>query len=477
MMFELRPYQRDLIDRVQGAWADGFQAPCVVLPCGGGKSVIVAEIARIILEKDGNILFLVHRRELVAQIYATFIRFKLCIERCRIEMVQTACRHLEELPKPDLIITDENHHSLAGSYKKIYEYFPDVKRLGVTATPERLNGSGLKDVNDILIEGVSAKWLIENHYLAPYEYYAPPLSDTMPKFHTRQGDYVQSEVADFFRKKKIYGDVIRQYRKLADGKQAICYLPSIDFSREIADRFNRAGIPAAHMDGETPAILRNSIVESFRKGEIKILCNVDIISEGFDVPDCECAILLRPTKSLTLFIQQSMRCMRYKEGKTAIIIDHVNNCILHGFPDTEREWLLDGHPKGKGKIKGEAPVKVCKRCYCTVAMNTRFCPVCGYEFEHRESSIQKVDVELRRLDRSEREKVEMQNKVRNMLTYKECQTYNELLEFAKQHNYKKGWAFYKAKELNIFDSKKSRRNTTPKRYPIRAFEGWNCNQK
>ena len=476
MMFELRPYQRELIDRVQGAWADGFQAPCVVLPCGGGKSVIVAEIARIILEKDGNILFLVHRRELVAQIYATFIKFKLCIERCRIEMVQTACRHLEELPKPDLIITDENHHSLAGSYKKIYEYFPDVKRLGVTATPERLNGSGLKDVNDILIEGVSAKWLIENHYLAPYEYYAPPLSDTMPKFHTRQGDYVQSEVADFFRKKKIYGDVIRQYRKLADGKQAICYLPSIDFSREIADRFNRAGIPAAHMDGETPAILRNSIVERFRKGEIKILCNVDIISEGFDVPDCECAILLRPTKSLTLFIQQSMRCMRYKEGKTAIIIDHVGNYLEHGFPDDDREWSLDGHQK-KSVRQGEMPVKVCPRCYCTVSLNTYQCTNCGYEFERKTKPTETVDVDLQQLDPAEREKFRFENKIRRMLSYRECQTYNELLEFARQHNYKRGWAYYKAKELNIIGSQKSQRNTTPKRYPCRAVGMWLSDEK
>ncbi len=470
-MFTLRPYQRDLVDKVQGAWAEGYQAPCVVLPCGGGKSVIVAQITKNVIENGGNVLFLVHRKELVAQIYATFIRFKIDIGRCRIEMVQTLSRHPEHIPNPDLIITDENHHSLAKSYKKIYEHFKDSKRLGVTATPERLGGTGLKEVNDILIEGVTAKWLIDNHYLSPYLYYAPPVMEKMPKFHTRKGDYIQSEVTDFFRQKKVYGNVIKQYRKIADGKQAICYLPTVEFSREISQKFNNAGISSAHIDGETPSVVRNAIIEKFRQGEIRILCNVDIISEGFDVPDCECAILLRPTKSLTLFIQQSMRCMRYKEGKTAIIIDHVGNYLEHGFPDDDREWSLDGHPKKSAK-QGEMPVKVCPRCYYTVSLNTYQCPNCSYEFERKSKTTQTVDVDLQRLDIAEREKLRFENKVSRMLSYKECQTYNELLEFARQHNYKKGWAYYKAKELNIIGSQKSRGNTTPKRYPCKAVGMW-----
>lgn len=475
-MFELRPYQRDLVDRVQGAWREGYQAPCVVLPCGGGKSVIVAQITKNVIENGGTVLFLVHRKELVAQIYATFVRFKIDIERCRIEMVQTLSRHPEKIANPDLIITDENHHSLAKSYKKIYEHFKDSKRLGVTATPERLGGMGLKEVNDILIEGVTAKWLIDNYYLSPYLYYAPPVMENLPKFHTRKGDYIQSEVTDFFRQKKIYGNVIKQYRKIADGKQAICYLPTVEFSKEISQKFNNAGISSAHIDGETPSVVRNAIIEKFRQGEIKILCNVDIISEGFDVPDCECAILLRPTKSLTLFIQQSMRCMRYKEGKTAVIIDHVGNYLEHGFPDDDRQWSLDGHPK-KSIKQGEMPVKVCPRCYCTVSLNTYQCTNCGYEFERKTETTQTLDVDLKRLDIAEREKLRFENKIRRMLSYKECQTYNELLEFARQHNYKKGWAYYKAKELNIIGNQKSRGNTTPKRYPCKAVGMWLDSEK
>ena len=136
----------------------------------------------------------------------------------------------------------------------------------------------------------------------------------MPKFHTRNGDFIQSEVADFFEKNraKIYGDVIKHYRKIADGKQTICYLPTVEFSRKTAENFTANGILSAHIDGTTPQRERDQAIEDFRQGKIKILCNVDIVSEGFDVPDCECVILLRPTKSLILYTQQSMRCMRYK---------------------------------------------------------------------------------------------------------------------------------------------------------------------
>ncbi len=209
---------------------------------------------------------------------------------------------------PDLIITDENHHSLAATYKKIYRAFLQAKRLGVTATPERLDGSGLKDVNDILIEGVNAQWLMEHDYLSPYDYYAPNIR--LPKFHIRQGDFDLAEMNGYFRQHlpQIYGDVLAHYRRLADGKQAICYLSGVEVSRQTAALFTESGIPSAHIDGGTPKEERDRLIHAFRTGRIRILCNVDIISEGFDVPDCECVILLRPTKSLTLYIQQSMRC-------------------------------------------------------------------------------------------------------------------------------------------------------------------------
>lgn len=460
----LREYQNELIGRLFQAYRDGYTAPCIVLPCGGGKSVITAEIAKRFTDRDKRVLFLVHRRELCEQIYYTFLGWGVDLALCKIKMVQTVARRLPNIEPPDLIITDENHHSLAKTYQKIYDFFPDVKRVGVTATPERMGGKGLRDVNDILIEGVTAKWLIAHGYLSPYDYFAPAV--TLPKFHIRRGEYDQREINSFFQKnvKTIYGDVLKQYKRLADGKQAICYLSGIEVSEAVAERFSTDGIRAAHIDGNTPKAERDRIVEAFRRGEIRILCNVDLISEGFDVPDCECVILLRPTKSLTLFIQQSMRCMRYREGKRAIIIDHVNNVSEFGLPDDDREWLLDGHEKPKGA----APVKVCPDCFATVRAAERKCPHCGYEFEgeRREKRSEVLDVELIKYNEIQR--------VKGYLSPQECRNVNDLKLYAQIHGYKPGWVYYQQKArgwLNVTpleDYLNGKRNKNSKRYPCRA---------
>lgn len=461
---ELRDYQQTLIDTLFQKYSEGYKAPCIVLPCGGGKSVIVAAVAKRFTDEEKRVLFLVHRKELCEQISSTFNRFGVNMLYCKIAMVQTMARQLLQEPEPALIITDENHHALANTYKKIYRHFSNAKRLGVTATPQRTDGSGLGDVNDILIEGVTAKWLIENHYLSPYDYYAPNIKT--PKFRIKNGDFDQSQVADFFKKnvKKIYGDVLKHYRRLADGKQAICYLPTVEVSKLTAQQFRKSGIQAAHIDGETSKTERDRIITDFKNGNIKILCNVDIISEGFDVPDCECVILLRPTQSLILFVQQAMRCMRYKDGKRAIIIDHVNNIDRHGFPDAEREWSLESKPK----IKGTAPVRTCPECFGVIPAVSRICPHCGYEFEPRQKS-ETVHEEMELVNLTA-----VQDKVKFYLSPKECQTVEELRVYARQHHYKPGWVYYQQKERGWLGKQG---NTHSKRYPCRAVKGRNCPQE
>ena len=347
---ELRPYQEDLVTKTRQAWSQGYKAPCIVLGCGGGKSCIVAEIARRTTWNGKRVMFLVHRKELVDQIFRTFVRWGVLMDLCDIGMVQTFTRRIKKLKKPDLIITDENHHSPANSYKKIYEHFSDVLRVGVTATPVRLNGDGLCETNDKLIIGVSTKWLIENKCLAPYDYYAPDIAD-LTGLHTRMGEYVTADIEKAMIKNTVFGDAIKYYKQLANGKKAVCYCSSVKHSMATAKAFCDAGIKAVHIDGTTPKAERDRVISDFRKGSIEILCNVDLISEGFDVPDCECTILLRPTHSLTLYIQQAMRSMRYKEGKRAIIIDHVGNYARHGMPDDIREWTLE--KKEKRNIKKE----------------------------------------------------------------------------------------------------------------------------
>lgn len=438
-MSKLRPYQEDILNNVRQAYRDGFQRPCVVLPCGGGKSCITAEIAKQATMKGNRVLFLVHRRELVDQIRQTFYNWGVDLSLCRVEMVQTACRRLNKMPIPRLIITDENHHCLASSYRKIYDAYPDAQCLGVTATPIRLNGGGLGDVNDTLVVGVTAKWLIQNHFLAPYDYYAPPVAD-LSGLHTRRGEFITAEVMAELDKSTIYGDVVGHYKKLADGCKAVCYCASVQHSEEMAARFSTAGVPAAHIDGSTNKYERNFIIQQFREGKIQILCNVDLISEGFDVPDCSCAILLRPTQSLTLYIQQSMRCMRYQPDKRAVIIDHVGNYTRFGMPDDDREWTLEPKRKKKRMVAASEQIRQCPECFFTFP-KTDTCPHCGYEFPQKQRG------ELEEDSSAELEKIE--GFTLDYRTPDDCTTYQELLQYAKSHGYKKGWAFYQAKNRGL----------------------------
>jgi superfamily II DNA or RNA helicase len=306
--------------------------------------------------------------------------------------------------------------------------------VGVTATPCRLNGGGLGDINDQLIIGVSTKYLIKNGFLAPYDYYAPSVAD-LTGLHVKVGEYVTKEIEDRLIKKSIFGDVISYYRQLADGKQAICYCASISHSEQMADNFNEAGIPAAHVDGSTPKVDRNRIISRFRSGEIRILCNVDLISEGFDVPDCEAAILLRPTKSLTLYIQQSMRCMRYKPDKRAVIIDHVGNYARFGLPDMDREWsLAPAKPKQK-REENEIKIRQCPECYFTHEF-APMCPKCGFVYPVKERTLD--EVKEARLE-------QITGIVLDYTTPDSCGTLQELQAYGKAHGYKPGWSFYQAK--------------------------------
>lgn len=441
----LRPYQNELVEEVRQAWREGKRAPCIVLGCGGGKSCVVAEIARRTTFNGKRVLFIVHRKELVDQIAATFTRWGVLMDLCTVGMVQTITRRLRKLPKPALIITDENHHSLAESYKRIYEYFSEVPRIGVTATPVRLNGDGLGDVNDKLIIGKSTKWLIANRYLAPYDYYAPGVAD-LTGLHTKRGEYVQSDVEKAMIKNKVFGDVIRYYKKLANGKKAVCYCASIKHSEATAAAFRDAGISAEHIDGNTPKAERSRIVAAFRSGEIQILCNVDLISEGFDVPDCECAILLRPTHSLTLYIQQSMRCMRYRDNKRAVIIDHVGNYARFGMPDDDREWTLDKKEKRTyAQREKEASEKVCQcpECFFTFsadAASNGCCPHCGAMLPKRE---RKLSVE------EDAQLIKVEGFTLDFETLDDCHSYYDLLQYAIKHGYKRGWAYFQAKRRGM----------------------------
>lgn len=440
MTIQLYDYQEKLVSKTRKAYIDGYKAPCIVAPCGAGKSIMIAEVAKMTTEKGNRVLFLVHRKELLDQIQETFKTVGVNFDLVTFGMVMTIVNKLDQLPKPSLIITDENHHGLAASYKKIYNYYSDVLRLGFTATPIRLNGSGLGDVNDLLIEEVSVSWLIEHKRLAPYEYYAPKLIDTNELKKAATGDFTKKSM-DKAVGNTIYGDVIKHYESLAKNEQAIAYCHSIEASKHTAEIFNQAGYKAAHIDAKTPKIERESIIQQFRDREIKILCNVDLIGEGFDVPDCTTVIMLRPTKSLSLFVQQAMRGMRYRPNKTSIIIDHVGNVNQFGLPDTERKWTLAA--KKKTNAGSDITVVQCKKCFGAYEQNIeRLCPYCGFKqpVETKESTLKKD--EAKDLEKVNKSDFKIVMDFRNP---EDCRSLKELQELAKNRGYKPGWAWYQAK--------------------------------
>jgi len=441
-MFQLHDYQQALVDNTRQSYVDGYKSPCVVAPCGAGKSVIISEIARMTTLRGNKVLFLVHRKELIDQIKDTFKKNSVDLKLVHFGMVQTVVKKLDRLNKPQLIITDENHHSLAASYRKIYDHFHDVLKLGFTATPIRLNGSGLGDINDILIEEVNAKWLIENSYLSPYKYYAPKLIDTEKLKLNSLREFSSTSIDSAMDDKTIYGDAIKHYKQLADGEQAIAYCHNVEASKQLADEFKQQGINAVHLDGKTPKTERDEMIQKFRDKAIQIITNCDIIGEGFDVPDCSTVIMLRPTESLSLFIQQSMRGMRYRPGKTSIIIDHVDNVRRHGLPDMERQWSLEGKKKSS-KDKPEVPIKECENCYAVYSPEEKHCPMCGHVPEIQEKKDYEVD------DSAELEEVTEEDITLDFREPKDCKSMAELVELAKNRGYKKGWAYFQGKLLGF----------------------------
>ena len=427
---KLREYQAELIGKIRLAILHGRRSIVAVLGCGGGKSVIQAEIARSATDKGNRVLFLVHRKELCEQITNTFTAQDVDMNLCSVSMVQTVSRRLSQIPEPKIIITDEAHHSTANTYKKIYDAFPDALRLGFTATPIRLNRGGLGEIYEELITSVSTRWLIDNNYLSPYKYYSVKLADTSG-LHVKAGDYKADEIAELMQNSEIYGETVKQWERLAKGKKTIAYCASVEAAEQTAEQFRQAGYTAASLSGSTPKELRARIMQDFRESRIMILTNCELFGEGLDVPDCECTVLLRPTQSLTLYIQQSMRSMRYMPDKTAIIIDHVGNCYLHGLPDDEREWTLESKAKQANIVK----IRECPMCFSVYPPTKQKCLYCGYaavkEIQRKDKAV--VEIDLVEMQRQE----DIKNTKYADLT---AESWSDVERIRKARGYKIQWA-------------------------------------
>lgn len=410
----LRPYQKQLIDDVGYEYSVGRRRVCAVAPCGAGKTIMTAWMARGTALSGRRAIFMVHRQELIEQTSATFtamgIRHGLIAASAakeydlpvQIASVQTLIHRLSQVQAPDLLICDECHHIVANTYRKIVDQFSSSYVLGVTATPERIGGQGLGEIFQSLVLGPSAADLIAAGNLTPYDYYAPPTKFDPAAAHVRFGEYVKNDLLSQMDDADVIGDIVTNYKNLADGKRAICYCINRAHSEHVAASFRAAGISALHIDGETHKAVRARAIEDFRTGRLQILCNAELLGEGFDVPAMEAVILARPTASLTLYIQQSMRPLRPDPNnpeKRAVIIDHVGNVFRHGMPDEEREWSLETK---KRKPRATA-IKVCPACYTAVPSTARTCP-CGHVFAAapEERKITETDGTLKKIEALQR---------------------------------------------------------------------------
>jgi len=433
------------VNQARSELANGEKSVLIVSPAGSGKSIVIGDIAKRATDKKGWVLFLVHRKELIEQITETFQESSVDMARTTIMTVTRVKNRLGSLPTPTLIITDETHHSLAKTYQEIYDYYPDVPKLGFTATPWRLSGEGFEKVYSAMVEGPQVQWLIDNHYLADFDYYAPKLIDSQKLSTSSTGDYSSESITKSL-ERKAFGDCVKHYQKLAGGKQAILYAHSVEASQRLAAEFNLNGITAAHADAKTPKTEREKIMSDFKTGKITILCNVDLISEGFNVPECGVVILMRPTASLVLYIQQSMRGMRFRPGKRAIIIDHVGNIERFAPPNAERNWSLTGRPKRKGKQREPELDKytTCEVCSCVFLKEDLQCPQCGQEISTEKQSNLEIDrkSELEKIDTAH---FEMTTNYVVTKKPEQLTSVAELKAYAKAKGFKPGWVFFQQK--------------------------------
>ena len=359
MIYQLRPYQSDLLDRINKSWFSGTRSIVCQLPTGGGKTILFSTVVHEANQKGLKCLVLAHREELIKQaadkleiitndpVGIIKAGYPTNYDRdIQVASVQSLTRRLNHCPEFDLIIVDEAHHSTANSYRTILNRLPAAKVLGVTATPIRLDGKGFRGIFDELICGVTVSELIEAGSLSQYKYFATETSMSVEGVGKRQGDFKAEDVARANPVEGLAGDVVKSYRDYLDGKQAVIFCINVEHSIAIAEHFKAAGIIAHHLDGTTDPRERAEVMTQFRDKRIQVLTNCALFDEGLDIPSLDGVILARPTQSLSRFLQMVGRALRPCEGKDrAIIIDLAGNYERLGMPDDTRVWTLDGLEK------------------------------------------------------------------------------------------------------------------------------------
>jgi DNA repair protein RadD len=414
MTVQLYDHQKALIGDARKALAE-HRSVLVQLPTGGGKTIVASFMAGSAAKRGKTVTFACHRKELILQTAKTFDKVGIPYgiiaagitgdrrQPVQIASIPTLNSRFDQYKAPDLYVVDEAHHAGAKTWADVIDAYKAQGSfvVGLSATPERLDGTGLGKWFNAMVKGPSTAWLIENGFLSPYRLFAPSSPD-LSGIKRIGGDFNKKELEERVGTTAVTGNAVEHYRKLARGKRAMVFCVSIKHSLAVVEQFQSAGYRAAHIDGESQD--RDKLIADFTAGRIEVLSSVDLVSEGFDLPAIEVAILLRPTDSLALFIQQVGRALRVAPGKSeAIILDHAGNSRAkeeggrgHGLPCQERDWTLNGRVKrsrGGSSDEPSSPARQCPSCY-RVHPPAPVCPNCGHNYPALGRTVKELAGEL-----------------------------------------------------------------------------------
>lgn len=399
-MITLRPDQEEVRTKLRVALRSSASV-LAFAPTGFGKTVLAAALIKLIFGAGKRVIFCVHRVDLIIQTAKTFEKFGIPFSyiaaghhynpyhRVYIASIATLKNRLGKIPA-DYVLVDEAHLSAASGWALVANHYKGkgAKLIGLTGTPERLDGKPLGDVWDTMVMGPSVRWLIDNGHLSRYRAFAPAGID-LTGVHSRNGDYVTSEIDDLMSGKAVLADAINKWRKYAFGKRTIAFAPSVKRAEQLAWEFRERGIVAVALDGNTPQADRRAAFNGFADRQIDLIINCALFCEGFDLSaqvdrdvTIEAVMQYSPTQSLAKHLQQLGRGLR-KKDEPAILLDLVGNFSRLGLPDEEREWSLAGRVK---RTRSEEDMYCCPKCYANHDP-AKTCPECGYVYpvKQRES--------------------------------------------------------------------------------------------
>lgn len=446
----LRDYQQKAIQLLRDSLRRGKKRPVLMAPTGAGKTVIAAAIINMAREKDKKIIFCVPSLSLIDQTVERFqangiwdigvmqgmhelTDWRMPVQVCSI---QTLMRR--KIPEADIVIIDEAHVMFKFLLDWVgNEAWKDVPFVGLSATPWQ---RGMGKVWDDLIIAVTTQELIERGHLSDFKVYAPAHPD-LKGVKTVAGDYDLKGLAEAMDQGQLVADVVSTWLDRGENRQTICFAVNRTHAKHIQQQFIDAGVVAEYMDAHTDRLARNEIVKRFDNGDVKVICNVGVLTTGFDA-DVRCIILARPTKSEILYTQMIGRGLRLAEGKDhCLILDHSDTTLRLGFvTEIHHTELDDGKPKPKKEQKPKERLpKECPKCSFVRPAKVRECPSCGFVPTPR-SEVENVEGELYELTRDKA------IKAKDWPKEKKEAFYRELILYARNKNWSDGWAYYAYKD-------------------------------